>query len=130
MVAASKRKEGSIKGVWIRYRNKLKGVPLEFVRLTALDEVESSKICQAALKAVERELQGARPQIEEMEGPSEGSDAEVMEFSGDEEMVENPGCWEAQVGRVHERRRSPALQALRNARKSVLRFPTEMQSAN
>ena len=130
MVAASKRKEGSIKGVWIRYRNKLKGVPLEFVRLTALEEVESSKICQAALKEVERELQGARPQIEEMEGFFEGSDAQVMEFSGDEEMVENRAVGKLRSDESSREAEVPGAAGPPQRRKSVLRFPSEMQSAN
>ena len=36
VVAAIERREGSIRRVWVRYRNKLKGLPLEFRRLAAL----------------------------------------------------------------------------------------------
>ena len=78
-------KNGVIKRVWVRYRNKLKGVPLEFVRLAALEEVEGSKVCQDALQEVERELQGERPEVEEMLDPAVEDPGNLMEFSGDEE---------------------------------------------
>ena len=41
VMAAIERKDGGIKRVWIPYHNKLKGIRLEFVRLSALEEVES-----------------------------------------------------------------------------------------
>ncbi|CAE7682647.1 RE2 [Symbiodinium necroappetens] len=87
VVAAIERRDGSIRRVWVRYRNKLKGLPLEFIRLTALEEVEASKICQDALREVERELEGGRPNIEEIEPAPEndGEQLEPREMSDDEE---------------------------------------------
>ena len=40
-MAAIERKDGGIKRVWIPYHNKLKGIRLAFVRIAALEEVES-----------------------------------------------------------------------------------------
>ena len=69
-------------------RNSLKGLSLEYVRLAALQEVESSKVCAEALK-VERELQGSRPNVEEMVGPAPDVPLDpAMSFSGDEEPVD------------------------------------------
>ena len=55
--------------------------------VAAIEEVEASKVCQAALKEVESELEGDRAQVEEMESDDPGeTGAELMEFSGDEEV--------------------------------------------
>ena len=90
-VVAIERREGAIKRVWIRYRNKLKGLPLEYVRLAALEEVEASKVCTDALKEVEKELEGGRPEIENMiEDEVEEPTAAVMEFSDDEPEMLDP----------------------------------------
>ncbi|CAE7326527.1 psaC [Symbiodinium sp. CCMP2456] len=89
VVVALERRGGAIKRVWIRYRNKLKGVPLEYVRLAALEEVESTKVCQEALREVERELEGGRPDVEEMlDDHLEEPTDPLMAFSGDEETAE------------------------------------------
>ena len=87
VVAALERRDGSIRRVWVRYRNKLKGLPLEFIRLAALEEVEASKVCQDALKEVERELEGGRPEIEEIEPAPETNEEQLepREMSDDEE---------------------------------------------
>ena len=60
MVAAVERKEGSVKRVWIRYRNKLKGLPLEFVRLAVADEIEAQNISTEAFEIIEKELTEGR----------------------------------------------------------------------
>ena len=90
IVVALERKNGVIKRVWARYRNKLKGVPLEFVRLAALEEVEGSRVCQDALREVEKELQGDRPEIEEMIDAEVDDPGNLLEFSGDEEEEMHP----------------------------------------
>ncbi|CAE7341218.1 RE2, partial [Symbiodinium sp. KB8] len=94
VVAAIERREGNIRRVWVRYRTKLKGVPLEYIRLAALEEVEATKVCQDALKEVEKELEGGRPDVDEMldDGPRDPEDLpDIFEFSGDEEPpVEQP----------------------------------------
>ncbi|CAE7809264.1 unnamed protein product [Symbiodinium microadriaticum] len=75
-------RRGGPRRVWICYRSKLKGVPLEYVRLAALEQVESSKVCQQALQEVEKELQGGRPKVEEMVEPEVANpDPPVLEFS-------------------------------------------------
>ena len=90
VVTAIERRDGSIKRVWIRYRNKLKGLPLEVLRLAALEEVEASKVCQDALQEVERELDGGRPNVEEIEPEdTEAPQAGMLEFSDDEEPEVN-----------------------------------------
>lgn len=87
MVAAIERKDGSIKRVWIRYRNKLKGLPLEFVRLAVADEIEAQNIATEAFEDIEKELTEGRPkavitpelpQVKDQNYP-------IMEFSDDEE---------------------------------------------
>ena len=84
-------RRGGPRRVWIRYRSKLKGVPLEYVRLAALEQVESSKVCKQALQEVEKELQGGRPKVEEMVEPEVANpDPPVLEFSGDEEDESAP----------------------------------------
>ena len=48
--------------------------------------MEGNRICTAALKEVEKELQGGRPEVEEIVDPAGDAPTEpVMEFSGDEE---------------------------------------------
>ncbi|CAE7261787.1 RE1 [Symbiodinium necroappetens] len=88
VVTALERREGAIK-------NKLKGIPLEFVRLAALEEVESSRVCQEALREVERELQGHRPDVEEMVEDEPTDVMPTMEFSGGSEPDEPPPTTEA-----------------------------------
>ncbi|CAE7216981.1 psaC [Symbiodinium sp. CCMP2592] len=73
-----------------RKGNKLKGVPLEFVRLAALEEVEGSQVCQDALKEVEKELQGERNEVEEMMDAEVEDPGNLLEFSGDEEEEMHP----------------------------------------
>ena len=85
MVVALERRGGAVKRVWARYRTKLRGVPLEYVRLAALEEVESSKVCAEALKEVEKELTGGRPDIEEMlDDEQVPEDEPLLEFPDDE----------------------------------------------
>ena len=73
------RRKGAIRRVWVRYRNKLKGLPLEYIRLAALEEVESSRVCREALQ------EGGRPQVDEMVEETSANPEDVMEFSGDDE---------------------------------------------
>ena len=90
VVAALERKEGSIKRDLIRYRNKLKGVPLEYVRLATLEEVESSKIWSSNESNHRSRRWRVLPK------------APIMEFSGDEEVAKNPGHWEDQPRGVRQ----------------------------
>ena len=85
VVVALERRGGAVKRVWVRYRTKLQGVPLEYVRLAALEEVESSKVCAEALKEVEKELTGGRPEVEEMlDDEQVREDEPLLEFPEDE----------------------------------------------
>lgn len=68
VVVAVERKEGSIKRVWLRYRHKLKGVPLEYVRLAAPEEQEVSQTIKEALTELERQLQEGRVNADEDPG--------------------------------------------------------------
>ena len=54
LVVSVERKDGSVKRVWLRYRHKLKGVPLEYVRLAAPEEQEVSQTIQEALQDLEK----------------------------------------------------------------------------
>ena len=69
------------------YRNKLKGLPLEFVRLAVAEEMEAQNIAIEAFEDIEKELKEGRqkaritpdvPQVTDKNYP-------VMEFSDDEE---------------------------------------------
>lgn len=42
----------SIKRIWVQYRNKLKGMPLEFVRMTVVEEQEAAQIAKEAFKSL------------------------------------------------------------------------------
>ena len=89
VVVALERRGGAVKRVWVRYRTKLRGVPLEYVRLAALEEVESSKVCAEALKEVEKELNGGWPEVEEMLDDGQVPDDEpLLEFPKDEDGLE------------------------------------------
>ena len=64
VVAAIERKDGSIKRVWVRYKNKLKGVPLEFVRLAVAEEHEATSITKEALQELAKQLDSGRVNAE------------------------------------------------------------------
>lgn len=54
------RVDGAIKRVWVRYRHKLRGLPLEFVRLAVAEELEASQVAQEALQDLEKQLNEGR----------------------------------------------------------------------
>lgn len=74
VVVACERKDGAIKKVWLRYRHKLKGVPLEYVRLAAPEEQEVSETVKEALHDLEQQLNFGRVNAEEDPGQA-GFDA-------------------------------------------------------
>ena len=74
VVVACERKDGAIKRVWLRYRHKLKGVPLEYVRLAAPEEQEVSETVKEALHDLEQQLNSGRVNAEEDPGQA-GFDA-------------------------------------------------------
>ena len=73
VVAAIERKDGSIKRVWIRYKNKLKGVPLEFVRLAVAEEHEATSITKEALSELSKQLDSGRVNAEVPDSSSSSS---------------------------------------------------------
>ena len=93
VVVALERRGGSVKRVWVRYRTKLRGVPLEYVRLAALEEVESSKVCAEALKEAGEGNRG-RPEVEEMLDDGDvPEDEPLLEFPEDDPAdQEEPGA--------------------------------------
>lgn len=73
VVASVERFDGSIKRVWVRYRRKLKGLPLEYVRLAVAEEQEASTVVAEALQDLEKQLQEGRVNAEDT--PQAGLDA-------------------------------------------------------
>ena len=62
-----------------------------FWNMCAVEEVESSKVCQKALKELEKELDCGRPEVEEMsDEPATEGMAEPLEFSDDSDSVDEP----------------------------------------
>ena len=82
LVVALERKDGAIKRVWVRYQNKLKGMPLEFIRLAVVEEQEASSIAKEALEDMEKQLAEGRVNAEEVEKSSSSSSS----TSSDEEQ--------------------------------------------
>ena len=74
VVVAVERSDGAVKRVWIRYRHKLRGLPLEHIRLATGDEVESTKVTKEALQDLMKQLQSGRVNVEIAE---EGQPREV-----------------------------------------------------
>ncbi|CAL1140460.1 unnamed protein product [Cladocopium goreaui] len=62
VVVAVERKDGAVKRVWLRYQNKLKGMPLEFIRLAVVEEQEAANIAREALEELEKQLESGREQ--------------------------------------------------------------------
>ena len=60
IVVALERVDGAIKRVWVRYRHKLRGLPLEFVRLAVAEEMEAAEIAKEALLDLENQLNEGR----------------------------------------------------------------------
>ena len=98
VVVAVERFDGAIKRVWIRYRHKLRGLPLEHVRLATGDEIESTKVTKEALQDLMKKLQSGRvnadivPEDEPVSLPAPvDPDPRYppIEFSDDEQPVED-----------------------------------------
>eukprot|EP00435_Cladocopium_sp_Y103_P039904 s522_g10.t1 len=64
IVVVLERKDGSIKRVWVRYKNKLKGMPLEFVRLAVAEEQEATAIAKEALDDMANQITDGRVNAE------------------------------------------------------------------
>lgn len=81
IVVGVERVDGAIKRVWARYRHKLRGLPLEFVRLAVAEELEASQVAQEALQDLEKQLSEGRvnadvvqQQGEDRDGADDGED--------------------------------------------------------
>ena len=64
VVVAVERLDGAIKRVWIRYRHKLRGLPLERIRLATGDEIEATKVTKEALQQLADQLKQGRVNAE------------------------------------------------------------------
>ena len=86
MVAAIERKEGAVKRVWVRYRNKLKGFPLEFIRLAVAEEIQAQDINMEAFKDMEEQITMGRVVEVSVPSPPQITDPkyQIMEFSDEE----------------------------------------------
>ena len=86
MVVAIERKEGAIKRVWVRYRNKLKGFPLEFIRLAVAEEIQAQDINMEAFKDMEQQIDTGRVVQVTVPDPPQITDPkyQIMEFSDEE----------------------------------------------
>eukprot|EP00435_Cladocopium_sp_Y103_P070205 s2526_g34.t1 len=60
VVVAIERKDGAVKRAWLRYQNKLKGMPLEFVWVAVVEEQEATAIAKEALEELEKQLDSGR----------------------------------------------------------------------
>eukprot|EP00435_Cladocopium_sp_Y103_P008686 s1575_g2.t1 len=99
VVAALERKDGAIKRVWVRYQNKLKGMPLEFVRMTVPEEMEATKITKEALDELAKQLQDGRVNADQLESSSSSSSSTSSEGPPDSKKAQpatEPGKQETQ----------------------------------
>ena len=64
VVVAVERLDGAIKRVWIRYRHKLRGLPLEHIRLATGDEIEATQVTKEALQQLADQLKKGRVNAE------------------------------------------------------------------
>ena len=87
IVVALERKDGAIKRVWVRWRNKLRGFPLKFVRLATVDELQSTEITVEAMREMEEELRKGRLEATVWTPPQPDPEWPVQEFSDEEESL-------------------------------------------
>lgn len=91
------RRHGAIKRVWVRYRNKLKGMPLEFVRMTVAEEQEA-QIAKAALEELEEQIRTGRANAEKVSSSSSSSSS----TSSDEEKNDKKPTSSSQDAPIEE----------------------------
>ena len=99
VVVAVERSDGAVKRVWIRYRHKLRGLPLKHIRLATGDEMESTKVTKEALQDLMKQLHSGRVNVdiaEETQTPAVSNTPAPpdpryppMEFSDDEQPAED-----------------------------------------
>ena len=64
VVVSVERVDGAVKRVWARYRHKLKGLPLEYVRLATVEEQEATNFTREALSELAKQIQDGRVNVE------------------------------------------------------------------
>ena len=92
------RLDGAIKRAWLRYRHKLKGLPLEYVRMATVDEMEATRVTKEALQDLAKQLSSGRVNADILEDdipeqpPEYQPDGRYpqMEFSDEEDSPEAP----------------------------------------
>ena len=88
LVVAIERKDGAIKRVWVRYQNKLRGMPLEHVRLAVAEEMEATQITLEAMKDMERQINEGRVNAEVASSSSSDSSSEDEVEKTEKEMTD------------------------------------------
>lgn len=93
IVVGLERVDGAIKRVWVRYRHKLRGLPLEFVRLAVAEELEATEVAKEALQDLERQLNEGRINADVLQSPEAqgGEDSrDSSEDTGGNEQSQRP----------------------------------------
>ncbi|CAL1141583.1 unnamed protein product [Cladocopium goreaui] len=104
VVAAIERKDGAIKRVWVRYKNKLKGLPLEFVRMAVAEEHEAAAIAKEALEDLAKQLEQGRVNAEV---PEEESSSSSSSLETEQRKMKKKKALSAKVTFRPERKGSP-----------------------
>ena len=114
IVVAIERKDGSIKRVWVRYRHKLKGLPLEYIRLAVPEEQEASTVVAEALQDLEKQLQEGRVNAEDI--PQAGLDAmERPDIPPKVDLANHPEASLTDEGMTDENEEPPNEDVLKRA---------------
>ena len=114
VVVGVERMDGAIKRVWVRYRHKLRGLPLEFVRLAVAEELEASQIAKEALLDLEQQLNEGRVNAEVLQAPEGEGDGNNSETDPEDETdkpnrpAKRPSSSPLQSGRPPKREREDA----------------------
>ena len=104
VVAAIERKDGAIKRVWVRYKNKLKGLPLEFVRMAVAEEHEAAAIAKEALEDLAKQLEQGRVNAEV---PEEESSSSSSSLETEQRKIKKKKAPSVKVTFPPERKESP-----------------------
>ena len=106
VVVAVERKDGAVKRVWLRYQNKLKGMPLEFIRLAVVEEQEVANIAREALEELEKQLESGR-----VNADTQSSSSSLSTSSENEEVASSsmgPEAQRAKAQRAKAQRDKPS----------------------
>ena len=106
VVVAVERKDGAVKRVWLRYQNKLKGMPLEFIRLAVVEEQEVANIAREVLEELEKQLESGR-----VNADTQSSSSSLSTSSENEEVASSsmgPEAQRAKAQRAKAQRDKPS----------------------